>query len=111
MTWSRSPRGRSKAMCCRVRNCPGNWRWITRPASAFGNGGGLVDPTLQAAFAAPAPWKFGAVEIVMPDYNLRLLEDRKSVVYGKRLSVLVTHGGCGNIKKKNRISQKIRRPH
>src|SRR3546814_1496933 len=40
----------------------------------FGNGGGLVDPTLQAAFAAPAPWIFGAVEIVLPDYNLRLLD-------------------------------------
>src|SRR3546814_8583292 len=39
-----------------------------------GNGGGLVDPTLQAAFAAPAPWIFGAVEIVLPDYNLRLLD-------------------------------------
>src|SRR3546814_6391178 len=31
-------------------------------------------PTLQAAFAAPAPWIFGAVEIVLPDYNLRLLD-------------------------------------
>src|SRR3546814_7467922 len=40
----------------------------------FGNGGGLVDPTLQAAFDAPAPWIFGAVEIVLPVYNLRLLD-------------------------------------
>src|SRR3546814_5843372 len=40
----------------------------------FGNGGGLVDLTLQVAFAAPAPWIVGAVEIVLPDYNLRLLD-------------------------------------
>lgn len=33
-----------------------------------------MDPTLQAALAAPAPWIFGAVEIVLPGYNLRLLD-------------------------------------
>src|SRR3546814_13154231 len=27
-----------------------------------------------ALFRSPAPWIFGAVEIVLPDYNLRLLD-------------------------------------
>src|SRR3546814_3010719 len=48
--------------------------WSSDVCSSDLNGGGLVDPTLQAAFAAPAPWIFGAVEIVLPDYNLRLLD-------------------------------------
>ena len=46
-----------------------------------------MDPTLQAALAAPAPWIFGAVEIVLPDYTLRLLDGSSQLAINGHLFI------------------------
>ena len=41
-----------------------------------------LTPALDAALAAPAPLVFGAVEIALPGYDLRLLDGAGSVTFG-----------------------------
>lgn len=41
-------------------------------------------PAMDAALAAPAPFVFGAVEITLPEYNLRLLDGAATLTWGSK---------------------------